>query len=93
MRLRTSVSKSFGSIRTTRSFFKTPQHIWPASMNVRPPSIFFSSTSVRSARATRHALRELLVVRHIALHSLAGSPNTSNRSGRTKPCNRAIRSP
>ena len=60
------------------------------TMNDSPPNISFSSTSVRSAGRRADATRKLLVGRHGTHHSLAGSPNSSNGSGRTKPRSRAI---
>src|SRR5215470_17726161 len=57
----------------TRSFFNTPQHICPATMNVRP--LFFEVRSIRQDRSD--ALGKLLVVRNGSHHSLAGRPNAS----------------
>jgi len=36
-----------------RSFFKTPQHMWPFTMNVSPPNILFSSTEYPRLRNLR----------------------------------------
>lgn len=51
--LATSSSKPSGPVLTTRSFFRTPQHIWPLTMNVTPPNIFFSSTFETGSNSAR----------------------------------------
>src|SRR5207253_9426184 len=55
-----SASSSWsGSRRTINSSPLTPQHIWPATMNVSPPNIFRSLTSVRSASSARTRVASL----------------------------------
>jgi hypothetical protein len=37
---RRDAAASSGVSRNTRSVFKTPQHMWPSTMNASPPNIF-----------------------------------------------------